>query len=240
MSSETVWHDVECGGYAADLSAWERLADATDGPLLELGSGTGRVSLHLARRGHEVWALDANPALLEALRARAAAESLSVRATCADIRAMALERDFELIIAPMQVLQMLSGEAARVAALERVAAHLSPGGRLAAAIVERPAAGLDGSAAALPDVREVDGWVYSSFPIAVGEIDGGLDIRRVRQAVAPDGALSEEEHTDHLDALDADLLEAQAAGAGLAPVERLDVPSADGYLGSTVVLLERP
>ena len=79
-------------------------------------------------------------------------------------------------------------------------------------------------------MRERDGWVYSSLPVAVvTDGDGGLEIRRLRQSVSPDGALSEEEHTDRLDALDADALEAEAAEAGLRPAERLEV-AADGRL----------
>jgi SAM-dependent methyltransferase len=240
VSSATIWHDVECGGYAADLPLWERLAGAADGPVLELGCGTGRVTVCLASRNNEVWAVDADASLLEALQSRAAAQGLAVRAVCADVRALDLDREFELILAPMQLLQMLGSAAARHATLERAAGHLAPGGRLAAAIVEPPSPLLDGPAAALPDVRELDGWVYSSLPAVFVTTGGDLEIRRHRQAVSPDGSLSEEEHTDRLDALDADALEAGAATVGLRPAARLEVPPADGYLGSTVVILERP
>ena len=240
MSSAAVWHEVECGGYTADLAVWEGLADPVDGPVLELGCGTGRVALHLARRDTEVWAVDADPSLTEALAARAAADRLAVHALCADVRALELDRDFGLIVAPMQLLQMLGGPTGRRAALERAAAHLAPGGRLAAAIVESAGAGLDGPVAALPDVRERDGWVYSSIPVAVGTNEGGVEIRRWRQSVSPDGSLSEEEHTDRLDALDVNTLEAEALGIGLRPAERLAVAPADGYVGSVVVILEGP
>lgn len=237
MSSAAVWHEVECGGYAADLPLWERLADDFGEPVLELGCGTGRVALQLARRGRAVWAVDAEPDLLEALEARAAAEGLSVRAVCADVRGLDLEREFGLIVAPMQVLQMLGGEAGRRAALERAAAHLASGGRLGAAIVEHPGASLDGAAAALPDVRERDGWLYSSQPVVVSISGGGLEIHRLRQAVSPEGSLTEEEHTERLDPLDRRALEAEAAEVGLRPAEWLEVPPADGYLGSTVAIL---
>ncbi|HWB68631.1 MAG TPA: class I SAM-dependent methyltransferase, partial [Solirubrobacterales bacterium] len=66
-----IWHDVECGGYAADLPLWEELAERCEGPVLELGCGTGRVAVHLARRGHETIGLDRDRELLGALRERA-------------------------------------------------------------------------------------------------------------------------------------------------------------------------
>lgn len=240
MSSAAIWHDVECGGYAADLPVWERLAGGADGPVLELGCGTGRVALHLAARSNEVWGVDADASLLEALQARAATQGLGVRAICADVRALDLDREFELILAPMQLLQMFGSAAARHATLERAAGHLAPGGRLAVAIVEPPSPSLDGPAAALPDVQELDGWVYSSLPAVLVTAGGDLEIHRHRQAVSPDGSLSEEEHTDRLDTLDADALEAEAATPGLRPAGRLEVPPTDGYFGSTVVLLGRP
>jgi SAM-dependent methyltransferase len=240
VSSAAIWHDVECSGYTADLAVWKELIDPVEGPVLDLGCGTGRVALHLARRGGEVWAVDADPSLLDALVARGAAEGLAVHAVCADVRSLELDRSFGLIIAPMQLLQMLGGRAGRRAALERAVAQLAPAGRVAAAIVERAAARLGGPTAALPDVRERDGWVYSSLPVAVGTQEGDVEIRRWRQSVSPDGALSEEEHVDVLDALDADALEAEAAAVGLRPGGRLEVAPADGYLGSVVVILDGP
>jgi SAM-dependent methyltransferase len=239
MSSAAVWHDVECGGYAADLPAWEELADSAHDPLLELGCGTGRVALHLARGGHEVWAVDADPALLEALESSASRERLAIHGACADVRSLALGREFELIIAPMQLIQMVGGSAPRRAVMARAAAHLTSDGRFALAVVEQPGSSLDRSAAGLPDVRERDGWVYSSLPTMAPTAGGGVEIRRLRQAVGPDGSLSEEDHVDRLDALDADLLEGDAADAGLCPRGRVEVPATEGYLGATVVILGR-
>jgi SAM-dependent methyltransferase len=240
VSAAAIWHDVECSGYTADLAVWEELIEPLEGPVLDLGCGTGRVALHLARRGCDVWAADADPPLLEELAARAAAEGLAVRAICADVRSLELDRRFGLVIAPMQLLQMLGGRAGRRAALERAVAHLARGGRVAAAIVERAATHLRGPTAALPDVRERDGWVYSSLPVAVGTDEGDVEIRRWRQAVSPDGALSEEEHIDVLDALDAGALEAEGAAVGLQRGGRLEIPPADGYLGSVVLILDGP
>ena len=67
FSPLVAWHDVECGGYRADLPLWRELARAEAGPVLDVGAGTGRVALDLARAGHSVTALDREPELLDAL-----------------------------------------------------------------------------------------------------------------------------------------------------------------------------
>ena len=55
MNRMVIWHDVECGAYEADLPLWRELAS---GRVLDVGAGTGRVALDLARAGHPVTALD--------------------------------------------------------------------------------------------------------------------------------------------------------------------------------------
>jgi len=108
------WHDIECRGYEADLPLWRELAESAGGPVLELGAGTGRVALDLAARGHDVVALDADPALVDACAARAREGGLRLEAVCADARAFALGRRFALVLAPMQVVQLLVDAAGRV------------------------------------------------------------------------------------------------------------------------------
>ena len=56
--AEVVWHDLECGSYRADLPLWRDLAERHGDPILDVGAGTGRVSLDLAQAGHRVTALD--------------------------------------------------------------------------------------------------------------------------------------------------------------------------------------
>ena len=58
--SAAIWHDIECGAYTADLPLWEELA--AGGTVLDVGAGTGRVALRLARAGCAVTALDRDPA----------------------------------------------------------------------------------------------------------------------------------------------------------------------------------
>jgi SAM-dependent methyltransferase len=238
-----IWHDVECGGYDADLPVWERLAAEVSGPVLELGCGTGRVALHLARAGREVWGVDIDRFLLDTLDERAAARGLAVRTSLADVRELDLDQRFELALAPMQLLQVLPGPDARRDALRAIASHLAPEGRLAVAIVEGApgaATAKSGSTAGVPDVRELGGSIYSSLPLGAAEVEGTLEVRRLRQVVSPEGRLRESTHTDRLAILEASTLEAEARSAGLRLTATYEIDATDAFVGSTVVLLEAP
>jgi SAM-dependent methyltransferase len=226
--ASVIWHEVECGGYAADLILWEELATQSQGPILDLGCGTGRVSLHLARRGHEVLGLDRDPTLIAALDG----------AELGDARDFDLDRQFALVLAPMQLLQLFDGTEQRRRCLRCVAAHLAPGGLAAFAIVESMPEPVD-AASPLPDTREVDGWVYSSLPVDAQVGADSIRVRRLRQTVSPRGELEEELHEIGLLSLDSATLEDEAREAGLRPAGRRPIPPTDAHVGSTVVLLRR-
>ena len=235
-SVATIWHDVECGAYAADLPLWEELAERSDGPVLELGCGTGRVALHLARRGHTVVGLDRDPELLAALAERGA--DLSLSTVAADARDFELAEPVALALAPTHLLQLLPESAQRGECLRCIAASLRPGGLLAAAIIESMPEP-DGAPPPLPDVREVDGWVYSSLAIEAAVAPGEIVVRRLRQLVSPDGSLSEEPNEVRIATFTAEALEAEAAACGLVPAGRREIPPTTMHEGSLVVLLER-
>ena len=244
------WHDCECASYAADLPLWRELAEAAGGEVLDIGCGTGRVALDLARNGHRVRGIDPAPELVRALAERAREQSCErsggqgpqnahrVEAIVADARSFALGRRFALAIAPMQVVQLLGGPAGRQPMLTTVRDHLQPGGLFAAALAD-PFEGFDPETALppLPDVREEDGWVLSSLPVAVRAADEAVEIDRHRQAVSPDGRLSEGVATIRLDSLDARTLAAEGRAAGFTPLEPRRVPETADHVGSTVVML---
>jgi SAM-dependent methyltransferase len=234
IGDQTIWHDVECASYAADLPLWEELADSAGGEVLDLGCGTGRVALHLARRGHPMVGVDVEADLLAALDARAT--GLPVRTVHADAREFELGRRVPLALAPMQTLQLLDDEADRRACLRCVAGHLEPGGRFAAAILEQMPEP-DGSPPPLPDVREVDGWVYSSLAVEAAVGDGEIVIHRLRELVSPNGDLSQEPNQVRITTFPAARLEHEGAAAGLIPVERREIGPTDVHVGATVVVL---
>jgi SAM-dependent methyltransferase len=240
VSEVVIWHDVECGGYGADLALWRELAGEAGGPILDLGAGTGRVTLDLAAAGHDVTALDADPVLLDELAGRARARGLNVRCISADARALDAVGRFSLVLAPMQFVQILGGESARAALLQGVASCLEPGGAFAAAIADLDQAiPAEDAEPPLPDVGEREGWVYSSLPLDVRPEPGGVAVEWLRQIVSPDGRLTEKHHTQVLDSLMPDELAREAAAHGLRPVARHEIGHTTAYIGSTVVVCRR-
>jgi SAM-dependent methyltransferase len=233
-SEAAIWHDVECGAYSADLRVWDELADRCGDPILELGAGTGRLAIHLARRGHRVIGLDHDETLIAAQGERAA--GLAVTPLLADARGFELPEAVALALAPMQLLQMLADRAERLACLDSIAAQLLPGGRVAAAMVEGMPEPEEGEPL-LPDVREVDGWIYSSLPLEAYVGPERIVVHRLRQKVSPAGELTDFPDEVTICTLSADALEAEAAEVGLVPIERLYIDPTDDHVGSTVVVL---
>jgi len=234
---EVIWHDVECGAYAEDLPLWRDLAISHAGPVLDVGAGTGRVSLHLAGQGHRVVALDRSADLLAALRARAA--GLPIETVAADARDFDLgERRFGLILVPMQTVQLLGGSDGRARFLRRARAALAPAGLLAIAIADALETFDEVRCLPpIPDIREIDGIVYASRPVAVTKEPGGAVIRRIREPVDTAGLRTVEEDLITLDHLEPATLEAEGAAAGFRVSRARAIPETDDYVGSTVVML---
>lgn len=238
---EIAWHEAECGAYTADLALWSELAGERRGPVLDLGAGSGRVAARLAEAGHEVLAVDLSPALLAATAERCAGLPGTVRTVECDVRELdPIDERFELAIAPMQLVHLLGGAAGRQRFLAAVASRLVPGGLLVLAILDDRELVSDGTPAPWPDVREVDGWIHSSLPLAVRVEDERIDVVRLRQLVSPEGELSDERHVIVLDRIDSGDLEAEAGAAGLRPAGRRRIDATDDHVGSVAILLEAP
>ena len=117
-----------------DLEMIRFLAKQTGGPILDVMSGTGRVSIPLARDGYEVWGVDANASMIQHAQAKADQEDSSVRSrlhfVSGDARSFSLGRTFPLALIPGGSIPHLLREAEREASLRRVAEHLKPNGLL--------------------------------------------------------------------------------------------------------------
>jgi SAM-dependent methyltransferase len=236
---EALWHDLECGAYEEDLPLWRELAAAAGGPVLDVGAGSGRVTLDLARRGVRVVALDVEAELLAALEHRA--DGLAVETVCADARDFALSHPVSLVLVPMQTLQLLDGPAGRAAFLRRAHAHLEPGGLLAAAIADAmDCFDDDHELPPPPDIRDVAGMRFASQLLDVVEEDGRAAIHRRREIFGPGDDYQAFDNVVRLDRVSADEVAAEATALGFVSEPHRSIRETDEYLGATVVVLRRP
>jgi 2-polyprenyl-3-methyl-5-hydroxy-6-metoxy-1,4-benzoquinol methylase len=249
-ASVTIWHDLECGSYRADLRLWRELAsEAGTGtsakPLLDVGAGTGRVALDLAARGYHVTALDLDAGLLGTLRERADAAGLALETVRADARELDLQRhDYAVCLVPMQTIQLLAGAAGRLAFLQRTRAHLRPGGLLACAIVSQLDA-FDCAAGDLgpsPEIAVVDGvhYVSRATRVHVGartvRIERQRSILSAEQAAAGTQVPSQHDLIE-LDRVSATQLRHEGQQAGFTSAGTRSIPATREHVGSEVVLL---
>jgi precorrin-6B methylase 2 len=244
ISEAAAWQQVEFGSYAADLPLWMQLAGQAEGPVLELGAGSGRVALHLAGHGHEVIALEHDPdlaAVLEGASERLATPLRIVQADLSSPAELDLPARPSLAIGPLHVIQMLDAQT-RTALLARLHDLLAAGGSLALTVVDEDTILSAGASATqiLPDMREFEGWVYSSEPLWVQVGEDALTVRRVRERVSPDGAMERLIHDEVLQRISPERLEIEAEEAGFVAAGRRQISSGPNEADSIAVLLEVP
>jgi SAM-dependent methyltransferase len=226
-----MWHEVECGRYDADLPLWAELARAAPDGVLDVGAGTGRVALPLARAGHAVTALDIDPELLAVLAERA--QDVPVTTLAADAQDFALDAPVGLVIVPMQTLQLLRDREAFFACARRA---LVPGGRLAAAIATDLESFDDPALLPLPDVGRVAGWTFVSQPVAIRVDEQRYRIERIREIVAPGGEREQAEDVIELAHVSPGRLAEEAAAHGLEAEDLRRIPETDEHVGADVVV----
>ena len=239
-AEKVIWHDVECGRYAADLPLWRELAAAAGGPVLEIGAGTGRVALDLARRGHRVTAVESEPELADALRTRAG--ELPIDVMCADITQARWAGDYPLVIAPMQVIQVLGGERERVAMFRNARDLLAPSGRVVVAFVDTVAEVTFGAGELHQEETLVlEHATYTSRAVSVQFSQRAIQIVRDRRSRGPAGAEQRSRSHQALSVLPQAQVIAEAARAGLELAQVHAVPGTPSDLACVALsFTERP
>jgi SAM-dependent methyltransferase len=146
-------YDVWCESVVEDLDFYIDACVGVDGPIVELGVGSGRVAVPLALAGHDVRGLDASPAMLALARAHAERAGVSdrVELVLGDLtRPPVSLGPVERVLVPFRPYLHLVGDAARLRALEGARDLLAPHGRLIFDVFEPTAA----------DVRKThDRWI---------------------------------------------------------------------------------
>jgi SAM-dependent methyltransferase len=99
---------------------------AGHGAALELGIGTGRIALPLARRGIRVHGIDLSEAMVARLRAKPGAQQIGV--TIGDFATTTVEGRFTVAYLVFNTIMNLTTQDGQIACFQNVAAHLEPGG----------------------------------------------------------------------------------------------------------------
>jgi SAM-dependent methyltransferase len=99
---------------------------ARSGRALELGIGTGRIALPLARRGVPVHGIELSNAMAARLRAKPGGEDVGV--TIGDFATATVDGTFSVAYLVFNTISNLTAQEAQVACFRNVAAHLEPGG----------------------------------------------------------------------------------------------------------------
>jgi ubiquinone/menaquinone biosynthesis C-methylase UbiE len=124
------WENAQTLG-KRDVPFWRRLAQGVNGPVLELGCGTGRVTFPLARDGIAMVGVDRSGEMLQRAmaRRRRLRKQQTIHLVRGDIRYLPFpERSFPLVLAPYGILQSLLDDGDLRATLEAVKRVLTPGG----------------------------------------------------------------------------------------------------------------
>lgn len=155
------YYDMDVADEREDINMYLALASASDGPILELACGSGRVCVPLAAAGHRVMGVDRDPHMLE--RARGAWQSLSAEnaaaptgkldLVCGDITGIRLVRQFDLVVLAFNSMLLLAGPGERSATLATMRNHLSLDGRAVLDVWQPSPEDLE-----LYDGRVIGGW----------------------------------------------------------------------------------
>ncbi len=117
-----------------DVAFFIEMAQAAGGSVLEIGCGTGRVLIPIARAGIEIVGMDLSPSMLAVCRGNLAAEPTEVQARVrlveGDMRDFDLDQKFALITLPFRPFQHLTTVEDQMACLTTLHRHLAPDGRL--------------------------------------------------------------------------------------------------------------
>lgn len=218
-------YDLDLVADPGDLDLYLALARRSDGPILELAAGTGRLAVPLAVADHRVTGVDVDPAMLERARIRAAAAGVPagrLELVEADARSVRLDDagTFRLAFIALNSILLLPTRADQAQVVRTMAAHLAPGGT---AVID----------AWLPDADDLarfDGRVMLEY--VRDDPETGRSVTKTAAAVhdaatqtvvlavtydaaAPGGPVTRWQRRDRLRLVTADELDAFAEAAGL-------------------------
>jgi SAM-dependent methyltransferase len=113
-----------------DVPFFQEMCTGVPGEVLELMSGTGRLSIPLLQSGIRLCCVDYSAEMLAILRQRLREHDLTANVYEQDVRSLDLGRSFGLVLLPFHSFSEVMESSDRTGALRRIGAHLAPGGRV--------------------------------------------------------------------------------------------------------------
>jgi SAM-dependent methyltransferase len=126
------FYDRDLDGFADDVQMVEQFALRTGSPILDLGCGTGRLLVPLAREGYQLTGVDISAAMLDVARGNLATAGVGEQVCLVqqDMRHLDLGQTYRLIVCALSSFAHLLTQEDQRTALTRVREHLCPGGLL--------------------------------------------------------------------------------------------------------------
>lgn len=165
-------------GLSDDIERFVEIVEQGGGRTLEIGCGTGRVLIPIARHGHEITGIDISPAMIERLRGHLSNEERATRDRIqlftADARDFSGEAGgYATVIIPFNGLSCISDRSHQIAVLQNIAQLLAPGGQLTIDLVNPFVMPIKGNGAPQPFFTRTNpetGRCYTRFA-AMGPIE---------------------------------------------------------------------
>jgi SAM-dependent methyltransferase len=123
-------YDVAYSWHTADIPFWVERAKKANGPVLEVGCGTGRVLIPTLEAGVDAEGIDLHPGMIDVLKEKAKAKGIEARASVADMRDFTMLRRYALITLPFRGFMHLLTTEDQLQALRCMREHLDAGGAL--------------------------------------------------------------------------------------------------------------
>lgn len=137
---------------------------AGGGRALELGVGTGRIALPLARRGVPVHGIDLSRAMVARLRAKPGGDAIGV--TIGDFATTRVDGTFAVAYLVYNTIMNLTTQDAQVACFRNAAGHLRPGGRFVIEVGVPDLRRLPPGQNVVPFQAGSEGWAYDVYDVA--------------------------------------------------------------------------